>query len=202
MLRSSYYYNEYYDDSSSHRVSADSGKRQPRQRDDDETIRLATVTPLILCSSDTINRAVRIAEWPVVVGPAIAHRQTGSHTGFRLWPQARRRPPRSATAARARAAPVRARRAQKSSPRERISLHVGRSSSVCSYCATYEPLMSQSGGYGCTMPTSHRLRSARRYLSSPSRSSQRRQKASVSKFLLMVFSSCLACVRRAPGGGA
>ena len=42
------------------------------------------------------------------------------------------------------------------------------------------------------MPTSHRLRSASRYFSSPARSIHRLQKASVSKFLLMKFSSCFA----------
>jgi len=36
---------------------------------------------------------------------------------------------------------------------------------VCSNCATYDPLMSQSGGYGCTSPTSHRFFSAAIYFS-------------------------------------
>ena len=47
-------------------------------------------------------------------------------------------------------------------------------------------------GAHCTMPTSHRLRSARRYFSSPARSIQRRQKASVSKLRLIIERSCLA----------
>ena len=44
---------------------------------------------------------------------------------------------------------------------------------MCSYWATYDPLLSTSGGYGWTIPTSHRLRKARRYFSSPARSIHR-----------------------------
>lgn len=52
--------------------------------------------------------------------------------------------------------------------------------------------MSQSGGYGSMIPRSHRFFRAIRYLLSPSRSSQRRQNASVPKFSLITFNRCFA----------
>lgn len=81
---------------------------------------------------------------------------------------------------------------QQSSPLLTTSLQVGRSRMVCSNCAVYEPLMSHRGGYGSTMPRSHRFFSAIRYLLSPRRSSHRRQKARVPKFSLITFSKCFA----------
>ena len=54
---------------------------------------------------------------------------------------------------------------QKSSPRERTSLHVGRSRMVCSNCATYDPRTSQMGGYAFTSPESQRYFSAPTYFS-------------------------------------
>lgn len=61
---------------------------------------------------------------------------------------------------------------------------------VCSNCAVYDPLMSHNGGYGSTMPKSHRFFRAIKYLLSPKRSSHLRQKARVPKFSLMTFSKC------------
>lgn len=81
---------------------------------------------------------------------------------------------------------------QQSSPLLTTSLQVGRSRMVCSNCAVQEPLMSHRGGYGSTMPRSHRFFSAIRYLLSPRRSSHRRQKARVPKFSLITFSKCFA----------
>ena len=54
---------------------------------------------------------------------------------------------------------------QKSSPRERTSLHVGRSRMVCSDWATYDPRTSQMGGYAFTSPESQRCFSAPIYFS-------------------------------------
>lgn len=61
---------------------------------------------------------------------------------------------------------------------------------VCSNCAVYDPLMSHNGGYGSTMPKSHRFFRAIKYLLSPKRSSHLRQKARVPKFSLMTFNKC------------
>lgn len=61
---------------------------------------------------------------------------------------------------------------------------------VCSNCAVYDPLMSHNGGYGSTMPKSHRFFKAIKYLLSPKRSSHLRQKARVPKFSLMTFNKC------------
>lgn len=69
---------------------------------------------------------------------------------------------------------------------------------VCSNCAVYDPLMSHNGGYGSTMPKSHRFFKAIKYLLSPKRSSHLRQKARVPKFSLMTFNKCfvLGSLRR------
>lgn len=52
--------------------------------------------------------------------------------------------------------------------------------------------MSHRGGYGSTIPKSHRFFNAIRYLLSPRRSSHLRQKARVPKFSLITFSKCFA----------
>ena len=58
--------------------------------------------------------------------------------------------------------------------------------------ATHDPLTSQSGEYGCTIPLSHRFFSAIEYRVSPRRSRYRLQKASVPKFRSMTPSNFLA----------